>query len=55
MKSKLPRLRIEFCRETDGRWIAEIPSLPGVMVYGFTKNEAKLKVQILAATVLAET
>ncbi len=40
---------IEFEQEDDGRWIAEIPSLPGVMVYGTTRGEAESKVQALAA------
>jgi len=30
---------VEFDRENDGRWIAEIPKLPGVMAYGLTKKE----------------
>lgn len=45
-------LEIEFERENDGRWIAEIPSLPGVMVYGITKDEARSKVQALALHVI---
>ena len=45
---------IEFEREDDGRWIAEIPSLPGVMVYGGTKLEAESKVQALALRVTAD-
>ena len=39
---------IEFERETDKRWIAEIPKLPGVMAYGATKGEAKQKVFAVA-------
>jgi len=46
--------RIELEQENDGRWIAEIVDLPGVMVYGKTKDEAMLKVQALALRVLAE-
>ena len=34
------RMKIEIDREKDGRWIAEIPELPGVMVYGASKDEA---------------
>lgn len=45
---------IEFEQEEDGRWIAEIPALPGVMVYGSTKEEAEAKVEALAREV-AET
>ena len=48
------RLALELDRETDGRWIAEIPELPGVMVYGATREEAEAKVQALAFRVLAE-
>lgn len=44
---------IEYEQETDGRWIAEIPELPGVMAYGSTAPEAKIKVQALALRVLA--
>jgi predicted RNase H-like HicB family nuclease len=46
-------LRIEFEREDDGRWIAEIPDLSGVMAYGETQLEAKAKVEVLALRVLA--
>ena len=37
---RLSSLTVEFDRETDGRWIAEIPKLPGVMAYGATKRDA---------------
>ena len=47
-------LTIEFDREHDGRWIAEIPELPGVMVYGDTAEDAKAKVEVLALRVLAD-
>ena len=46
---------IEIEREIDGRWIAEIPSLPGVMVYGKTRVAAILDVLILAVQVLWRT
>lgn len=39
---------IEIEQEADGRWIAEIPSLPGVMVYGNSETEAVRSVQALA-------
>ena len=45
---------IEFEREDDGRWIAEIPTLPGVMAYGLTKKEAESKVQAIALRVIAD-
>jgi len=43
---------IEFQLEDDGRWIAEIPQLPGVMVYGATRAEAQARVEALALRVL---
>lgn len=46
--------KIEIDREVDGRWIADIPALPGVMVYGETKDEAVAKVEALAYRVLAD-
>jgi predicted RNase H-like HicB family nuclease len=47
-------LRIELEQESDGRWIAEVPELPGVLVYGTTRDEATLKAQALALRVLAD-
>ena len=46
--------RIEFDREEDGRWIADIADLPGVMAYGATQEEAKANVEALALRVLAD-
>lgn len=46
--------KIEFDREEDGRWIAEISELPGVMVYGETQQEAEIKVIALALRVIAD-
>jgi predicted RNase H-like HicB family nuclease len=48
------KLQIELEREEDGRWIAEVPDLPGVMVYGESREAALAKVQALALRVLAE-
>lgn len=45
---------IEFDRDEDGRWIAEVPAVPGVMVYGATKEEARKKVFSLLLRVMAE-
>ena len=45
---------IEFEQEDDGRWIAEISALPGVMVYGESKPDAEVKVIALALRVIAE-
>jgi predicted RNase H-like HicB family nuclease len=47
-------LRIEIEQEQDGRWIAEIPALPGVMVYGKTKSDANSKAKALALRVIAD-
>lgn len=46
--------KIKFDREDDGRWIAEVPSLPGVMVYGDTKAESARAARLLALRVLAD-
>jgi predicted RNase H-like HicB family nuclease len=45
---------IECEREEDGRWLAEVPELPGVMAYGSTPEETQAKAQVLALRVLAE-
>jgi predicted RNase H-like HicB family nuclease len=47
-------LKIESEREDDGRWIAEVPALPGVLTYGATKVEARSKVTALALRVIAD-
>jgi predicted RNase H-like HicB family nuclease len=47
-------LKIEFDREEDGRWIAEVPALPGVMAYGHSKDDARDKVAVLALRVIAD-
>lgn len=47
-------LKIEIDREEDGRWIAEVPVLPGVMVYGGRREEAIARVKALALRVLAD-
>ncbi len=46
--------RIEFEQEEDGRWIAEIIELPGVMAYGASRLEAESKVQAIALRVIAD-
>lgn len=47
-------LTIEIEQEEDGRFIAEIPELPGVMAYGQTKEQAVAKVEALALRTLAD-
>jgi predicted RNase H-like HicB family nuclease len=46
--------QIELEQETDGRWIAEVAALPGVMTHGITRTDAVARVQALALRVLAE-
>ena len=46
-------LRIETEREEDGRWLAEVPALPGVLSYGATDTEARSKATALALRVIA--
>ena len=48
------RFTIETEQEDDGRWIAEVMELPGVLVYGSTSDNAIARVQALALRVLAE-
>ncbi|MBF0351028.1 MAG: type II toxin-antitoxin system HicB family antitoxin [SAR324 cluster bacterium] len=48
------KFSIEIEQEEDGRWIAEVVDLPGVMGYGKTRPEAIIKVQALALRVLAD-
>jgi predicted RNase H-like HicB family nuclease len=45
---------IEHEREEDGRWLAEVPELSGVLAYGATEREAMARAQALALRVLAE-
>ena len=46
--------QIEIDREVDGRWIAEVPDLAGVLTYGATREEAVAHVQALALRVIAD-
>lgn len=45
---------IECEEETDGRWIAEVPQLPGVLCYGQSSEEAMAKAEVLALRTMAE-
>ena len=47
-------MNVEIEREDDGRWIAEIPELPGVVVYGDTRKQAIARVEALALRVMAD-
>jgi len=53
MKGLHSMLKVETEREEDGRWIAEVAALPGVMTYGATRAEAVSKAEALARRVLA--
>ena len=48
------QMKIDVEREEDGRWIAEVADLPGVMVYGQTRAEAISKVESLALRAIAD-
>jgi predicted RNase H-like HicB family nuclease len=48
------KLRVEFEQETDGRWIAEITALPGVMAYGASREQALAAAEALALRVIAD-
>lgn len=48
------QLTIDCELEDDGRWLAEVPELPGVMAYGATREQALAKTQVLALRVLAD-
>jgi predicted RNase H-like HicB family nuclease len=47
-------LQIEIEQEEEGRWLAEVPALPGVMEYGAKRDEARNKAAALALRVLAD-
>lgn len=48
------RFNFQIERETDGRWIAEIPEVPGAMAYGSSAEEAKAKAYALALYAIAD-
>ena len=45
---------VEVEQETDGRWLAEVPELPGVLAYGVTVDEAIVRAETLALRVMAD-
>jgi predicted RNase H-like HicB family nuclease len=47
-------LTVEIEREEDGRWLAEIPTLPGVLAYGESRDQAVARAEALALRVLAD-
>lgn len=52
--AKATQFKIELEQEEDGRWIGEVPSLPGVMAYGQTKGATLAAVQALALRAMAD-
>ncbi|WP_447980123.1 type II toxin-antitoxin system HicB family antitoxin [Candidatus Nitrospira bockiana] len=52
--SKPNQFTIELEQEDDGRWIGEVPALPGVVAYGATRTQALVAVQALALRVMAD-
>lgn len=48
------KFELECEREEDGRWLAEVPQLPGVLAYGSTADEAMSKAEVVALRVLAD-
>lgn len=48
------QFKIELEQEDDGRWIGEVPALPGVMAYGPSRAEALAAVQVLALRAMAD-
>jgi predicted RNase H-like HicB family nuclease len=47
-------MKVEIELEEDGRWIAEVPALPGAMAYGLSRAEAVSKVEALVLRILAD-
>lgn len=47
-------LTLETEQKTDGRWLAEVPELPGVLTYGATREKAIAQAEVLALRVIAE-
>lgn len=54
MRNQPIRFDIQYEQEEDGRWLAEVTDIPGVLAYGRTQEEALAKVQALALRVLAD-
>ncbi len=48
------QLTLEIEQEPDGRWLAEVPQLPGVMAYGQSPEEALQRAEVLALRVIAD-
>ena len=48
------QLSVEAEQEEDGRWLSEVPELPGVLAYGQSRSESVVRAQVLALRVLAD-
>lgn len=53
-RCRVMNFSIEHEQEEDGRWLAEVPELPGVLAYGSTPEEAMARAEVLALRVIAE-
>jgi len=53
-RKNIMQLSIEVEQEEDGRWLSEVPELPGVLAYGQTRSEAIARAQVLALRVIAD-
>jgi predicted RNase H-like HicB family nuclease len=49
-----PPIAVHLDREADGRWIADVPELPGVTVYGSSEEEAMANAKAMALHVIAD-
>ena len=54
MEAEVGAIDVDFDLEEDGRWIAAVESLPGVLAYGSTREEADAKVEALAQDVIED-
>ncbi len=52
--NRIVKFTVETEQETDGRWIAEVPQIPGALAYGTSRQEAVARVEALGLRVLAE-
>ena len=53
-RKNIMQISIEVEQEEDGRWLSEVPELPGVLAYGQTRSEAIVRAQVLALRVIAD-
>ena len=53
-RKNIMQISIEVEQEEDGRWLSEVPELPGVLAYGQTRSDAIVRAQVLALRVIAD-